>query len=536
MSGRAIGPIRVGGPENGGSAMYPGEHARLRPDHSAIIMAGSGETLTYGELERRSNRLAHLLRANGLRRLDHYAVFMENNIRYAECCAAGERAGLYYTCINSYLTPDEVAYIVNNSESKVLITSEAKRGVALAALAQCPNVSLCLVVDGAGDGGTVRNLDDATAAFPETPLADEALGAAMLYSSGTTGRPKGILRPLPDQPPAQKLPLYDFLMKLWRFRDGMIYLSPAPLYHSAPHAGVASTIYRGGAAIVMEHFAAEQFLAIVERYRVTHTQLVPTMFSRLLKLPADVRERYDLSSLEIAIHAAAPCPVQVKEQMIDWWGPIVFEYYGMTEAIGFTACDSAEWLAHKGTVGRVLFGDLHILDEAMNPVPPGTVGRVWFRLGSSFEYFNDVARTAEALSPDGTMGTVGDVGYVDTDGYLYLTDRATFMIISGGVNIYPQECEDLLITHPKVADAAVFGVPNSDLGEEVKAVVQPVSGVRPSADLAEELILFCREHLAHMKCPRTIDFVAELPRLPTGKLYKRQLRDRYWGGRASRIV
>jgi long-chain acyl-CoA synthetase len=303
-----------------------------------------------------------------------------------------------------------------------------------------------------------------------------------------------------------------------------------------PRSGVAFTIHLGGTAVIMEHFDPEQFIRLIEQYQVTHTQLVPTMFSRMLKLPDDVRRRYDLSSLEIAIHAAAPCPVKVKEQMIEWWGPIIFEYYGMTEAIGFTACDSAEWLTHKGTVGRVLFGDLNILDEAMNPVPTGTVGTVWFRLGSPFEYFNDKARTAESLSPDGTMGTVGDVGYVDADGYLYLTDRATFMIISGGVNIYPQECEDLLITHPKVADAAVFGVPNADLGEEVKAVVQPVSGVSPNAELADELIAFCREHLAHLKCPRSIDFEPELPRLPTGKLYKRTLRDRYWAGRTSHIV
>ena len=516
--------------------MYPGEHARLRPDRPAVIMAGSGEVLTYGELERRSNKLAHLLRANGLQRLDHFAIFMENNSRYAECCAAGERAGLYYTCVNSYLTPDELAYIVNNSESRILITSMAKRAVALAALPLCPKVELCLIVDGAGDGEAVRNLDEATESFPHTPIADEALGTPMLYSSGTTGRPKGILRPLPNQPPAQKLPVYDFLMKLWRFHEGMTYLSPAPLYHAAPHAGVAFAIHIGGTAVVMEHFDPEQFLRLVEQYRVTHTQLVPTMFSRMLKLSEEARRRHDLSSLEIAIHAAAPCPVQVKEQMVDWWGSIIFEYYGMTEAIGFTACDSTEWLTHKGTVGRVLFGDLHILDDAMNPVPAGTVGTIWFRLGSPFEYFNDAARNAEALSPDGTMGTVGDVGYVDADGYLYLTDRATFMIISGGVNIYPQECEDLLITHPKVADAAVFGVPNADLGEEVKAVVQPMPGVLPSAELAEELIAFCREHLAHLKCPRSIDFLAELPRLPTGKLYKRELRDQYWVGHNSRIL
>ena len=516
--------------------MYPGLHAKVQPQQPAFIMAQSDETVTYAELERRSNRLAHFLRSSGLGRLDHYSILMENNARYVECCSAGERAGLYYTCVNSYLTPNEAAYILDNSESKILITSMAKRDVALAAMAQCPRIERCLVVDSPGDGARVVNLDVAVGEFPDTPIADESLGTAMLYSSGTTGSPKGILRPLPENPPAQQLPIADFIMDAWRFRDGMTYLSPAPLYHAAPLLGVALTIRMGGTAIIMEHFDPEQFLALVERYRVTHSQLVPTMFSRMLKLTDEVRHRYDVSSQEIAIHAAAPCPVQVKEQMIAWWGPIIYEYYAATEGHCFVACDSAEWLSHRGTVGRVLLGELHVLDEEMQPVPIGTSGALWFKTASEFEYFKDPVKTAEARSPDGTMSTVGDVGYVEEDGYVYLTDRRTFMIISGGVNIYPQECENLLITHPEVADAAVFGIPNADLGEEVKAVVQPMPGIRPSADFAEELIAFCRQHLAHIKCPRSVDFEEELPRLPTGKLYKRLLRDRYWGERKSRIV
>ncbi len=516
--------------------MYPGKHAATDPRRPAVIMAGTGETLSYGELEARSNRLAHLLRQLGLRRLDHYAIYMENHPRYVECCAAGDRSGLYYTCINSFLTAEELAYIVNNSQSRVLITSQAKRDVALEALASCPKVELCLVVDGPGDGAKVRNLEEATKGLPATPIADEALGAAMLYSSGTTGRPKGILRPLAEQPPVHVTPLFDFLLKLWRYRDGMIYLSPAPLYHSAPQAAVGLAIRTGATVVIMEKFDPEQYLALVEKHRVTHSQLVPTMFSRLLKLPDAQRGKYDLSSLETAVHAAAPCPVQVKEQMIEWWGPIIHEYYGATEGLGFTACDSAEWLAHKGTVGRVLLGKLHVLDDAMAEQPVGTAGTLWFETATPFEYFNDPAKTAEARSADGTMSTVGDVGYVDGDGYLYLTDRATFMIISGGVNIYPQECENLLITHPKVADAAVFGVPNADLGEEVKAVIQLMPDVQAGPEIAEELIAFCGQHLARQKVPRSIDFEAELPRLPTGKLYKRLLRDRYWGDKKSRIV
>jgi len=516
--------------------MYTGRHAHLRPLQPALIMASTGEAVTYRDLEARCNRLAHLFRQRGLKRLDHYAIFMENNSRYLEACGAGERSGLYFTCVNSFLTASELAYILNNSESRILITSVAKLDIARDALKEAPKVELCIVADGEGESDRIVGLVEATKDLPKTPIADECVGTAMLYSSGTTGRPKGILRPLPEQPPSHQLALFDFLEKLWQYREGMIYLSPAPLYHSAPQAAVNLTIRMGGTVIIMEKFDPERYLQLVEQWGATHSQLVPTMFSRMLKLPEEVRNRYDLSSLEIAIHAAAPCPGLVKEDMIKWWGPIIHEYYGATEGLGFTACNSEEWLAHRGTVGKVLLGDLHILDENLQERPTGTAGTVWFKTASPFEYFNDPERTKEARSPDGSMSTVGDVGYVDADRYLYLTDRATFMIISGGVNIYPQECENLLITHPKIADAAVFGVPNPDLGEEVKAVVQPMPGIEPCEELAQELIDFCGQSLSRQKVPRSIDFEDQLPRLPTGKLYKRLLRDRYWGNKNSRIV
>ncbi len=522
--------------------MYPGQYAQQHADRPAFIMASSGESMSFAQLDGRSNQLAHLLRAQGLMRLDHYAIFMENNSRFVEACMAGERSGLYYTCINAFLTADELAYILNNSESRLLITSAEKLPVVRQALLDCPRVALCLVVGGgAALAGTVGNAtlcdhDTAIAAYPTGPIADEWLGTAMLYSSGTTGRPKGILRPLPDHPPSQPLPLFNFLSQLWQCEEGMRYLSPAPLYHSAPLANVSLALRHGGTVVIMEHFDPEHYLALVEQYRITHTQLVPTMFSRLLKLPADARARHDLSSLKIAVHAAAPCPAQVKEQMIDWWGPIIHEYYGATEGLGFTACNTAEWLAHRGTVGRVLMGELHVLDEQMQPVAKGTPGEIWFKTASPFVYFNDPERTALTRSPDGSMSTVGDMGYVDDDGFLHLTDRSTFMIISGGVNIYPQECENLLITHAKVADAAVFGVPNADLGEEVKAVVQLVAGEAPGPAMVQELMAFCQAHLSRQKCPRSIDFTPQLPRLPTGKLYKRLLRDPYWAGHQSRIV
>ena len=364
---------------------------------------------------------------------------------------------------------------------------------------------------------------------PTTPIDDEQMGIPMLYSSGTTGRPKGITRPLPDVRPDEPNPLTAFLRALWLYREDMVYLSPAPLYHSAPQAAVAGAIAMGGTVIIMERFDPIEYLRLVEAYQVTHSQLVPTMFSRMLKLPEVERERYDLSSLEVVVHAAAPCPVPVKEAMIEWWGPIIHEYYGATEGLGFTTCDSEEWLAHKGTVGKVILGDMHIVDDDMNDLPLGEPGTIWFKTATPFEYHNDKDKTREATSPDGTMTTVNDVGYVDEDGFLYLTDRKTFMIISGGVNIYPQEMENLLITHPKVADAAVFGVPNADLGEEVKAVIQVMPGVEANEHLTEELLDFCRAHLSRQKVPRSIDYIDELPRLPTGKLYKKALRDQYWG-------
>jgi long-chain acyl-CoA synthetase len=514
--------------------VYATEHARTHPEQPAFIMGSTGETVTYGEYEARANRLAHLYRAQGLERGDHIAVFMENNSRYLETEAAADRTGLYYTLVNSYLSGEELAYILDDCRARILITSRAKRDAALEAARRSPGVERFLMVGAPDEGdGVFESYERAVSEFPVEPVDNEQQGAAMLYSSGTTGRPKGIWRPLPDSKPGT---VTSPLGAAWRLREGLVYLSPAPLYHSAPTGGVSLTIRLNGTVVIMERFDPEQFLRLVERYRVTHTQMVPTMFSRLLKLPEAVRGAYDLSSLECVIHAAAPCPVPVKEEMIEWMGPILLEYYAATEGIGMTLCDSKEWMAHKGTVGRPVAGQLLILDEDGRELPAGEEGTVWFKGEANFEYFNDPAKTAEARDRKRGLSTVGDVGRVDEDGYLYLTDRKTHMIISGGVNIYPQETENLLVTHPSVLDVAVIGVPNQDLGEEVKAVVQPAPGVEPGPELERALIAFCRAHLAHFKCPRSVDFTDELPRLPTGKLYKRLLRDRYWGDHTSRIV
>jgi long-chain acyl-CoA synthetase len=515
--------------------VYPGENAVTRAEQAAVIMATSGDSITYAELEARSNRLAHLYRAHGLRRLDHVANLMENLLRFFEVNAAGERTGLYYTNINTYLSAEEVAYVVNDSQALIVVTTVAQRDTAAALPALCPNVERWLIIGDNDPPAGFDDYDEAVAPFPTHPVENEELGAAMLYSSGTTGRPKGILRPLPDVHPGAPLPLMAAVEGIFQLRKGMRYLSPAPLYHSAPLGAVSGSVRLGGTCVVMEHFDPVQYLDLVAQYRITRTQLVPTMFSRMLKLPEEIRAAADTSSLEAAVHAAAPCPVQVKEQMIEWWGPIIWEYYGATEANGITLCDTEQWLAHRGTVGKPVLGEVVILDEDGKECPTGEPGTVWFRGATNFEYYNDPEKTAASRDAAGTTSTVGDVGYVDDDGYLYLTDRRTYMIISGGVNIYPQETENLLITHPKVFDAAVLGVPNDDLGEEVKAVVQPMPGVAADAALERELIAFCREHLAHFKCPRTVDFVDELPRLPTGKLYKRLLREKYWAGHTTRI-
>ncbi|HXB50120.1 MAG TPA: AMP-binding protein, partial [Streptosporangiaceae bacterium] len=411
-----------------------------------------------------------------------------------------------------------------------------KQDVAEAAAVQCPQLERLLMTGTAAAPHGWEPYETAIARCPAGPVADESLGAAMLYSSGTTGQPKGVLRDLPEASPGEALPVMQFVSAMFGFRPGMTYLNPAPLYHSAPAASVSAALRLGATVVVMEHFDAEQWLALVERYKVTNCQMVPVMFNRLLRLPDEARTRHDTSSLECIVHAAAPCPVHVKKAIIDWLGPIITEYYGATEANGFTFCDSATWLTHPGTVGRPILGELLILDDDGVPCPPGEDGTIWFRGATAFQYFSDPAKTAASRRDGGVTSTVGDVGHVDADGFLYLTDRKSYMIISGGVNIYPQETENLLSGHPAVLDVAVIGVPNEDLGEEVKAVVQLADPAAASPELAAELIAYCRDRLTHFKCPRTVDFVPDLPRSPTGKLYKRLLRDAYWAGHPTSIM
>jgi long-chain acyl-CoA synthetase len=513
--------------------MYPRVHAKEQPDKPAIIMGRSGEMVTYAQLDARSSQLAHLWRSAGLRRGDHVAVMMENHPRYFEVVWAALRSGLYITPINSFLSPAEAAYILNDSGSRSLVTSSAKGDVVsqLTGENAVPAVETRLVIGGSLHGLT--GYEEAIAQYPTDPIDDESTGAAMFYSSGTTGRPKGVEGPLPEGRPSDLDPLTRGFATTYGLNRDMVYLSPAPLYHAAPLVFCYAVHRWGGTTIVMEHFDAATALELIERHRVTHSQWVPTMFIRMLKLPAEERTRYDLSSHQLAVHAAAPCPVHVKAAMIDWWGPILFEYYAATEGVGSTFVTSEEWLKRPGTVGRCMTGTIHIVGPDEHELPTGEEGAIYFDGGviRPFEYHNDPVKTAEARLGD--WWTTGDVGYLDEEGYLFLTDRKANMIISGGVNIYPREIEDAMIQHPAVGDVAVFGIPNEDFGEEVKAVVEPVAGIEGSPELEQELIAFCRERIAHFKCPRSVDFEAQLPRLPTGKLYKRLLKDRYWPSRSA---
>ena len=516
--------------------MHPGTHAADTPDKPAIVMAERGETVSYAELDARANRVAQLFWQRGLRPGDHVALFLENHPRYYEVYWAAIRSGLYLTTVNRYLTGEEAAYIVDDCGAKLLVASHAlaePAGVLLDGIAQCPHR---LMMDGVVSG--YEPYESAVETCSDAPLAVRPRGGTMLYSSGTTGRPKGILRPLSGASVDEPDPGTAFFQQLFAVASDTVYLSPAPLYHSAPLAFNAIVQASGGTSVIMERFDAASALAAIERHRCTHAQFVPTMFTRMLKLPEEERARHDTSSLRHAIHAAAPCPERVKQQMIDWWGPVLVEYYGGTEFNGLTFLDSEQWLAHRGSVGRAVFGTLHVCDEEGAELPPRESGLVYFELPQMpFEYHNAPEKTREAQHPTHpNWSALGDVGYLDEDGYLYLTDRKTFMIVSGGVNIYPAEIENVLVTHSKVVDVAVFGVPNEEFGEEVKAVVQLADGVEATPDVETELLAFSREHLAAFKCPRSVDFEAELPRLPTGKLYKRLLRDRYWGVEGSRIV
>ncbi|RRO19878.1 acyl-CoA synthetase [Saccharopolyspora rhizosphaerae] len=508
--------------------MYPGVHAATAPDKPALVMAGSGEVLTYRELDERSLRLANSLREAGLSKGDVVAVLSDNNPHAFEVYWAAVRSGMYVCAVNNHLQPDEVAYIVNDSGASAMVVSAGLGTLPEQVAELTSGVQVRLAY-----GGAVAGYDDyeraLAAASTERP-AVQPCGADLLYSSGTTGRPKGIRPELPDRQVHEPGNiLVDVLRGFYGFDENTVYLSPAPFYHAAPLRYCASVHALGGTVVMMERFDPEQALRAIERYQVTHSQWVPTMFVRMLKLDEQTRHRYDLSSHRVAVHAAAPCPVEVKRAMIDWWGPVLQEYYASTEGVGMTMIDSAQWQDKPGSVGKPVLGVIRVCDEEGHELPAGEVGTVYFeREEIEFEYLGDPDKTRSVKHPEHlNWATMGDLGYVDEDGFLYLTDRKAFMIISGGVNIYPQEVEDVLALHPSILDVAVFGVPDPEMGEAVKAVVQPAPGVEPGPELERQIIDHARERVAHYKVPRSVDFVEDMPRTPTGKLVKGKLKARY---------
>jgi long-chain acyl-CoA synthetase len=512
--------------------MHPANHAQTHPDRAAYVMAGTGETVTYRQLDERSNQGAQLFRSLGLKTGDVIALLLDNHPRYFEIAWAAQRAGLYFTCISSKLTSGEIQYIMGDCEAKVMITSAGVGPVIDEMPALLPGVKLYMVGEARAPYASFEAARDA---MPATPIADQSAGRDMLYSSGTTGRPKGIKPPLTGGPIDEPGGVAVLAANLFGFTPDSVYISPAPLYHAAPLRWCMAVQQLGGTVIVMEKFDPETMLGLIEKYKVDVGQFVPTHFVRMLKLPPEVRARYDVSSMRSAVHAAAPCPVPVKEQMLEWWGPVIHEYYAGSEGNGFCYVGPHDWLTHKGTVGRAIMGEAKIVGEDGEALPPRSEGTVYFAGGAPLTYHNAPDKIAENTNKLGWT-TLGDVGWLDEEGFLYLTDRKSFMIISGGVNIYPQELENLLITHPKVADAAVVGAPHEEMGEQVAAVVQPMDWAEAGDALKDELMAFCRANLSHVKSPRILDFMQELPRHPTGKLYKRLIRDAYWGKEGSKIV
>ncbi len=502
--------------------MHPYHHAAANPDKPAVIVAETGAVTTYAELEAGSNRVAQLIRSRGLGPDDAVAFMVENDPRYYELVWGAQRTGVHYVCMSTRLTADETNYILSNSGAKLVVVSAGLAAQAAEIETAAEKFSL------GGEMAGFAPLEEALAAMPDTRIADETAGTPMLYSSGTTGRPKGVKRASDEALPIDSpTPLAMLAQGLYGMGPDSVYLSPAPLYHAAPLGWSMSVQKLGGTVVLMKKFDPEGALAAIEKYQATCGQFVPTHFIRMLKLPEEVRRKYDLSTMSCAIHAAAPCPVPVKQAMIDWFGPVIQEYYAGSEGNGMTFITSAEWLEHKGSVGTAKLGTIHILDDDGNELPPRSEGTIYFEGATNFVYHDDPEKTAAGRNAQG-WSTLGDVGWVDEEGWLYLTDRKSFMIISGGVNIYPQEIENHLVTHPRVQDVAVIGGPHEEMGEEVIAVVQPVDMAEAGDDLRADIIAYAREKLSGVKIPRRIDFLAELPRHDTGKLYKRLLRDQYW--------
>ena len=508
---------------------HPSCHARTNPDGLALVIADTGETLTYRELDDGSNRVAQLLRSHGLKPGDKIGIMMRNSPDFPIVYWGATRCGCMVTLLSTHLKPEEAAYILNDSGSRLLVLSaslgETPRRLAAESASLIPGID-AVFYSGSEPIEGAQSLSDALATMPAQPVEGEISGFHMIYSSGTTGRPKGIVLPFTPGP-IDEFNALEGYMPLYSEFDRLIYFNAGPLYHGAPLSCMTIAQRLGGTFVTQAKFDAEGVLAAIQKYRVNAAQFVPTMFVRLLALPDEVRGTYDLSSLQLAMHAAAPCPVEIKRRMIAWWGPIIFEYYGSTEGVGATAINSEEWLKKPGSVGKTSLGPIHICDEEGNVLPPGESGLIYFEAlpGRGIKYLNDEKKTKGASHPvHPDWLTVGDIGKLDEDGYLFLTDRKDFMIISGGVNIYPQAIEDCLIVHPKVLDAAVIGVANPEYGEEVKAIIQPKRWEDAGPDLEAELRDWVGTRISKVTWPKSYEFVEELPRIPSGKLAKHELR------------
>jgi acyl-CoA synthetase (AMP-forming)/AMP-acid ligase II len=505
----------------------------LRDPHRPATITDRGEVVTYLQLEEGSCRLAQALHDHGIRPGDHVAMLLENTPRFHEVYHGFQRAGTIFTPISTRLSADEAAYIVDDCGARVVVTSAAMGDLAAAIVGLTPGVERRWAIGGGVDGH--EDYDAVTGRYPAEPLAAETEGSPMTYSSGTTGRPKGAERGLLDLPYGA-FNMMDRLYAPLGVEESSVFMVPGPLYHAAPLGWSAGIHRMGGTLLLMHRFDAERCLQMIDEHRMTHGLFVPTMFVRMLKLPAGSRSAIDVSSIQAVVHAAAPCPVEVKSEMLDWWGPVVHEFYAGSEGGGITWVTPEDWLSHPGTVGRPMTAPVHICADDGRELAPGEVGTIWFSDVPPITYHNAPELSASVRNDKGWV-TLWDVGYTDDEGFLYLTDRKQFMIVSGGVNIYPQEVENVLVLHPDVVDAAVFGIPNDEWGEEVKAVVQPRDMAEAGPELAQQLIEYCRARVAHYKCPRTIDFMAELPRADNGKLFKRELRDGYWASHgASRII
>ena len=498
--------------------------------HVAIVDA-DGREITAGELLRASNQLVHGLRALGLKRGDAIAVMLKNEPAFLELFLAATQAGFYITPINSHLTASEVAYIVQDCEAKALFCCD-RTGDPCWHAAETANLPREACFTTSGNVAGFRAYADLKKGQPDTLPSDRRAGASMTYTSGTTGRPKGVRRPLADVAPEPIAEMQAMFLMLFGItpKDDGVHLVVSPLYHTAVLNFATNHLHMGHTLVLMDKWTPESTLEKIDRYRVTTSHMVPTQFRRLLQLPAEARTRFSGKSLRQVIHSAAPCPVDVKKAMLAWWGPVIYEYYAASEGGGTTATPE-QWNAHPGTVGKAWpISKLKVVRDDGSECAPREVGTVYMSMGQhKFEYHKDKQKTESTWKDD--YFTVGDAGFLDEEGFLFLCDRKNDMIISGGVNIYPAEIESVLGAHPKVGDVAVFGIPDDDWGEQVKAVVEPAAGVAGDDKLAEEILAFCKERLATFKCPKTIDFTLQLPRDPNGKLYKRKLRDPYWAGR-----